>query len=601
MRKGIRKISVILGMVLVTICMTGCSGTSTGEKEAQKEVQRKEEQKKEEKQPEANVKAVGSYKKLYKRLHTISLKQKAREKEWGIEECEDSVLCSNKEKTAESAKEYGTTNVMTKGVEEADRIKNDGKYLYLYEEDYEKNQYGIRIVKADGSKMEEVSFLSIERNSELEEFGSVEEFYVIGDKLILFESLEETKAKLYDIQDRANPKLLQTRKQDGSYISSRVENGYLYLVTEKYNDYCGNRKNSACVPEVEECKVDADCIYVPQLGETKNFVTCSSIAIEDSFEIKDTVSVLASSDSFYMSEKSIYIYNSGIEENTRKTEFLRMSYENGDLKMQAKGTVKGYLTDSFAINEYKGYLRLVMMQENNINDKEEIYDEKKQTESSSLYVLDEDLKIVGQIHDIAPGEQIYSARFLGDTGYFVTFQAIDPLFSVDFTDPTAPKIIGELKIPGFSEYLHPYSEDLLLGIGRNVKDNASDGLKLSMFDVSDPSDVKEQDKKILKECDYSECLYEYKALCIDPEKNLFGFSCERYKEDKWYMEYWLYSYDEKSGFTGNRIVSLDRNEQWVNSIRGTYIGDTFYTVISGKGIVATDLNTKKEIGNYKFL
>lgn len=597
MRKSIRKVSAILCLVMTTVYITGCSGTSTEQKEVQNATEKK--------QPAVKVEAVGSYKKLYKRLNTVSLKQKIERETKEVFCLEDSVDSATTESASAeiggeasgASKEYGTTNGMTEGVDEADKIKNDGEYLYFYEEDYEDNRFGIRIVKVDGRDMEEVYFLSTGQNSET---GKINEFYVIGDTLILFESSDETKVKIYDISDRANPKLSQTRKQDGYYISSRVEGGYLYLVTEKYNDYCNERKSSGCVPEVEECKVDADCIYVPEMGETRNFVTCSSIAIDDSYKIKDTVSVLASSNNFYMSEDNIYIYTSGMEDKVMKTELLRMSYEDGNLEMEAKGTVKGYLTDSFALNEYKGYLRLVMMQETYNNSGLEIYDADEEMDASTLYVLDENLKIVGQIDDIAPGEQIYSARFLGDTGYFVTFRTIDPLFSVDLSDPTAPNIIGELKIPGFSEYLHPYSDDLLLGIGRNVKDNASDGLKLSMFDISDPSDVREQDKKILKQYDYSACLYEYKALCIDTEKNLFGFSCEGELEAHWYKEYCLYTYDEKEGFKGKKTVSFNMEQNWNSDIRGTYVGDTFYTVVFGEEIVATDLNTMEEVGRCQF-
>ena len=97
--------------------------------------------------------------------------------------------------------------------------------------------------------------------------------------------------------------------------------------------------------------------------------------------------------------------------------------------------------------------------------------------------------MTGTIENLAKNERIYSARFMGDTGYFVTFRETDPLFSVDLSDPDNPKIIGTLKIPGFSEYLHPYGDGLLLGIGEEVDEKGveSNQVKLSMFDISDPS------------------------------------------------------------------------------------------------------------------
>ena len=114
-------------------------------------------------------------------------------------------------------------------------------------------------------------------------------------------------------------------------------------------------------------------------------------------------------------------------------------------------------------------------------------------ETNSVYVLDKELKQIGAIEDLAEDERVYSARFMGEVGYFVTFRETDPLFSVDLSDPEKPKIVGELKIPGFSDYLHFYGEDQLLGIGMNVDEETqiTDGVKLSMFDISDKTDVKE--------------------------------------------------------------------------------------------------------------
>ena len=124
---------------------------------------------------------------------------------------------------------------------------------------------------------------------------------------------------------------------------------------------------------------------------------------------------------------------------------------------------------------------------------EEIQNYSAEEDTKSLYVLDENLETVGEIRDLAPDESVYSARFMGDAGYFVTFRQIDPLFSVDLSDPENPKVIGELKIPGFSEYLHPYGDGRLLGIGMAVDEEAitTDGVKLSMVDISDPTDVQE--------------------------------------------------------------------------------------------------------------
>ncbi len=144
----------------------------------------------------------------------------------------------------------------------------------------------------------------------------------------------------------------------------------------------------------------------------------------------------------------------------------------------------------------------------------------KQEDTNYLYILDEKLNELSKIEDIAKDEQVYSARFIGKTGYVVTYKQTDPLFSIDLSDPKNPQIIGELKIPGFSEYLHPYGDGLLLGIGMDVDETGTitNGVKLSMFDISNPEDVAEVQKYVMEDCYSTNVTYEYKAAMIDVEK-----------------------------------------------------------------------------------
>ena len=191
-------------------------------------------------------------------------------------------------------------------------------------------------------------------------------------------------------------------------------------------------------------------------------------------------------------------------------------------------------------------------------------------DTNALFVLDGNLETVGEIRDLAENESVYSARFMGDTGYFVTFRQVDPLFSVDLSDPSAPKIIGELKIPGFSEYLHPYGEGLLLGIGMDVDESGTttEGVKLSMFDISDPSSVQEIQTYVIDGM-YSTNVYNYKAVFADVEKNLFGFTA--YGDSP---EYCIFSYDAEKGFT----EVFSRTLSGYGDARGLYVGDVFYLV-----------------------
>ena len=136
------------------------------------------------------------------------------------------------------------------------------------------------------------------------------------------------------------------------------------------------------------------------------------------------------------------------------------------------------------------------------------------------------MKGSGIIEDLAFGESIQSARFLGDTGYFVTYKQVDPLFSVDLKDPENPKVIGELKVTGFSEYLHFYGENKLLGIGQETDPDTGElrGIKLSMFDISNPADVKEVDKIVLKDIDIYSPQDNYRSVMIDADENIIGFA-----------------------------------------------------------------------------
>ena len=146
-----------------------------------------------------------------------------------------------------------------------------------------------------------------------------------------------------------------------------------------------------------------------------------------------------------MSGKNIYFYEEEWDYSGSGcvTTIRKVAYKDGQLKAKAQGRFDGYLKDSFCIDEYEGNLRVVTTK-----------NDSRGADSNSVYILDEELEQIGSIEELAKDERVYSARFMGDTGYFVTFRETDPLFSVDLTDPKKPKIVGELKIPGFSEYLH---------------------------------------------------------------------------------------------------------------------------------------------------
>jgi len=226
---------------------------------------------------------------------------------------------------------------------------------------------------------------------------------------------------------------------------------------------------------------------MPQEAEGNEYTIITAFSLDNPSEKTDSKAVFGYSDVCYVSENNIYITSNYYEDSdVSRTLIRKISYTDGKLVGVAQTKIKGMLNDSFSIDEYEGNLRLVttideiysnddIMPLNETADKTEkaVAENVKDAVpgTNSLYVLNDKLEIIGSIHNLAKDEIIYSARFMGDTGYFVTYRQVDPLFSVDLSDPENPKILGELKIPGFSEYLHPYGDGKLLGIGMDVSED----------------------------------------------------------------------------------------------------------------------------------
>ena len=317
-----------------------------------------------------------------------------------------------------------------------------------------------------------------------------------------------------------------------------------------------------------ECKD----IYLSDTDAYKEYMIFTTYNMDGEPEILDNKAIVHDGEpEMYASSQNIYLISSVYETSLfsgSKQALCIMKFAYGEGKITASATTKidGWLEDVFCVDEYNTYLRIVVTSYKN-------YDE-----INTLYVFDNELKEVGIIEDIAPGERIYSARFDGDIGYFVTFRQMDPLFSVDLSDPANPKIIGELKIPGFSEYMHMWGDGKMLGIGEE------DGLiKLSMFNISDPYNVTEEDKAIIENVYYSEALYNHKAILVSGTKNIIGFSAFGYWSDIIDDEvrlrdgeyYFLYAYDNGE-FVQKAAIEFD--DYNYGQVRGMYIGDYIYVV-----------------------
>lgn len=478
---------------------------------------------------------------------------------------------------------FSDTNVRTEGVGEADIVKTDGSYLYTLKA----NSQEISIVDIRSDQMKVVSSISLNENFQASEFylsdqklfvlGNMQNTQVDSDSKTLYRG-SCTRIQTYDLTDINNPKSIGTVDQSGYYRTSRFKDGYLYVFSDYYiYDTITKKDYPSYVPLVGDNLLKQSDIYLPTNHAADQYLVVSSVSASSPDKAADQKAVMSENGEVYVSENNIYIYeytNSSILADNlaakNQTILRKLSYNKGKLSGSAQGKVKGYLNDSFSIDEYDNTLRLVTTVTHNVG---------SSSQSNSVYVLDADLKTIGKIEDLAKNEQVYSARFLGDTGYFVTYEQTDPLFSVDFSDPKNPKILGKLKIPGFSEYLHFYSDNLLLGIGMDTDENGiTNGVKISMFDISDPSDVKEVSKYTLDQYYYSDVFSDYRAALVDPEKNLIGFPLSGSAN-----QYVILSYDKDQGFQVQMQEEVNGNSYL--GTRGVYANEKFY-VINGNAIEA---------------
>ena len=547
----------------------------------------------------------------------------------------ESLLRDEQKNALEESAAFGKTNVQVETIDEADRIKNDGRYLYqiVYKEEEtgakKGSDCGIQIVDTrDGLK--EAAFV--------DGFEGVEEFYVWEDLLITIEKKymevsavtpltdgssgamavcdllslgkQYHEIKVFDISDRTKPEEVKTFTMQGDYETSRIADGYFYGISRFWAEKGeGVQDYEAYIPRVDGKLMSAERIYCPAYEEGTQYLVVVSIDLQNPTEIKDSRAVLSDSGVYYMSTRNLYLtsYQSvwaqvPEEEGlfTENTRIVKFTYLNGTIYAQAEGTVPGELDSSFSLDEYNGNLRAVSTVREYevkkvVDDRTgELlgYDEIRSSQTNALYVLNRELTVIGKIEDLAEDEEIYSARFLGDTGYFVTFRQTDPLFAVDLSDPTNPKVLGELKVSGFSEYLHIWGDGLLLGIGMEADEETgqTQGMKLSMFDTSDPANLSEISRKVLEDYNYSEALYDHKAILVDVGENLIGFCAEGSNRGKYWREYLVYSYESRE-FVQNMKLETKSEDGGYYGTRGTFIGDVFYLLSEDGSVEAYDRST----------
>lgn len=510
------------------------------------------------------------------------------------------------EGSKEGGKDYSTTNLQMEGVDESDIAKIDGSYIYTVEDKY------IVITDIRDGKLEEVTrFLPKDCGAA----DRVMEIYVDGDQLILVvqgyetslsesskagsdkensdkESSDEeiavsdasedsafcykmngkstTQIQVYSIVDRRNPEFEGRLIQDGYYNTSRKIGDVVYLFTQYHmtSDVVGyvEKEYTSVIPKVNGEKVAAGEIYLPE-SSGESGILVSSLDVNKPDKVLDSKLVISGYAQTYISKDALYLYEEDYD-GAMITNIAKFALDEGRISGVAATAVRGYVRDTFAINASDGYLRVLTT------------DYSTEDEVNALYILDENMKLTGQLTGIAPGEEIYAARFMGNTGYFVTYRNTDPLFTVDLSDPAKPEIIGELKVTGFSEYLHFWDDTHLLGIGyeSDEKTGNIENFKLSMFNIENPGEVTEEAKLVLKDVDYSEALYDYKSVIISKDKNLIGLVCEDYSSSRTKQTYQIYSYENGTFKKQAEIPGI--NGVNYENVRGMYSGNVFYLWIN---------------------
>lgn len=511
-------------------------------------------------------------------------------------------------RAADDGVDFADTNTRVEGIGEADRVKTDGKYLYVASFN---SIIGLFKAEANGTLTLtgtiDCQYDVLQGRDPRYGNANLLEFYVAGDRLYALTTLwtyeEDWRLNknlcgtlVYDISDRAAPELIREYWQDGTYLSSRVVGDSLLTVSDYYiNENAETYTVENVIPgtyaraDGEKCLVEAADIAVVNTAKPDSYVVVTKADLSDLDRSPETAVLFGGGCEVYCTADTLYIYNNEYNWNTAFTDMVWRAVAPGAAEetkttvlsfditadkpaFKAKGTVEGYLLNSWSLDAYNGYLRLAATK----------------NDENVVYVLDEQMEQVGELKGIAPGEIIKSVRFMGDTAYVVTFVQTDPLFVIDLSDPTKPEIKGEVKLPGFSSYLHPAGEGLLIGIGSGGTEDGIDGsAKISLFDVSDPTAPAEIDNIIFENAWLTS---EYKAFVTVKADGSFLIPLEMYSN--YYEDDGSVYYSGFSNQTGavrvavkdgklveqNRYLINEEEPYWCNCDRALYIGDTVYAI-----------------------
>lgn len=590
------------------------------------------------------------------------------------EAAKDGVQNNTKSKAPSS--DYSKTNVQVEGVDEGDVVKTDGKYIYQVNnqkvviakaypaEDMkiistvgfaDKNFYPLELYVDDshlvvlGTSYSEHKYDVEQKNSK---DGSTK-------KIPYYYSRNTVRIIVYDIKNKESIKELRQAEIEGHYVSSRKIGSKLYTISNKFIEYhimdkgIGEitpfYKDSASSNEQKVIGYDRIRYFPDTPCDNSMIIGAMDVSTQEEMKVE---TYLGAGQNIYASNDNLYIAitkygpqpykNEGTADKKilpepyypmedPNTLVYKFSFNNGDVKYAAKGEVPGTILNQFSMDEYDNHFRIATTNG-------QVWGRGENISKNNIYILDSSMKLAGKIEDIAPGERIYSARFMGEKGYLVTFEKVDPLFVIDLKDNKNPKILGALKIPGYSDYLHPYDENHIIGFGKDtivlpVKDGKGNvideqayylGMKVSIFDVTDVNKPVEMFVTTIGDRGTnSEILQNHKALLFSKYKNLLAFPVNLYElregQDKVnsqhkHPEYgtftfqgaYIYNIDLEKGLTlKGRITHITDDEYnksgkyhyngFSNVERILYIDNTLYTLSKNK-IKASNLDNLSSKG-----
>lgn len=485
-----------------------------------------------------------------------------------------------------AAKDYSTTNIQEQGVDESDVVKTDGAHLYVID------AQSFHIIDTSGD-MQVVATQAVNGNIDsLHLYGDklVVLYAPIGGGGDVWMTAEPAVATLrvgmpywipieikqgvaiYDISDPVSPVALKTVEFDGQLVSSRLVDGRLHIVQQFLPNlppleiwYDGtpeglekatntNEKTMASV-SLEQMipsymQVDDPDQTPRRTVATKDFYRPVSsdgggtITTVVTFDLDDetlpftSIGMVADAHIVYASTQALYTathkYVTRDATDTGPTEqamIYKYDLTGETVQYVAGGPVSGWILNQFSLGEYDGVLR-VATTTGNVGG----WGATAENHVFCLQAQQGELGTIGALNGLAPGEKIYAARFMGERGFLVTFVNIDPLFTLDLSNPRAPRVVGELKVPGYSDYIHPLGDDYLITIGKDTLPSDQDdfawyqGVQLSIFDVRDFANPALLHKEVIgARGTRSEALHNHKAFTFWQSHNLLTIPINLYE------------------------------------------------------------------------